>query len=501
MLAVASHAIAMDTALFGTPTLKKGEEAMCVPIKAGSNAYIETYIKTIDSSDKVPVLLVHLTDILKIDNLPFMLKYNEESKHQFVEDDHFKLQFKERLEEDKYITSYLTTDEKDKDHLRLRLPVRDSGYYCVYVASSEDTKEFNIPIIGHNSYGYLNFIEYVTYSQSGIGLLIILLATGLLFRDLIKSVGSDFLNLNNISVVSKSAVFYVLLPNIGLTIITIVSDFALNHVAEKGFLSLFVRHMVFWFRGCYDILLQFMVLLFCQGYGVLYYHKQTKSYRELPPSKMKLAKGMLAANLIVFLLYLVSEVVSTNKTSVLAGIDFRDDSLTSVFQNAKDGLYFLIIVFSFVWFVVSIVQGTKTLTTIKEFPPYSSNVENYGEKNDSLRKALRNSLFLIFLIPIYATIFIALISVFSTEAHFFDEYGYEMDMKALPYVVNDVLINHSAGLYWQVWNQFIIGIVVVVGVFFIWVRKNQGLIIDQNEDAEYSHVVAAANNDSDPEFV
>lgn len=498
--------LAVDPALYSTPSLQKGQEALCVPIKVHKgkdNAYVESYIKSIDDKDaKVPILMIHLVDLLNVKNIPLMHDYNRvESKDKLLEDGKFKVQVDSGSEFKKgqVVNSYLTS-KKDKDHNRLRLKVKQSGYYCVYAAVPDDVESFDIPIIGHSSYGYLNFIEYVYYSQCGLGLLIILVVTGFLFRDLIKSVGKDFLNLNNISVVSKSAVFYILLPELFIGVLQLIADFILNQVAEKGAFSLYARNFVLWLTGCYAIIVQFLTYLFCLGYGVVYYHKQTKSYRELPRSKMNFAKGLLYANMILFLMQLLSKVFVKDETSVLTGTDFRDSSRKDVFQGSRDVFFFMLSMFTFVWLVASIIQGVKTLHTIKEFPPYSSNIENYGEKNQDLRKAFKRSLVLIFLIPIYASLFVLIASIFSTESKLFDQYGYDIDFAKVPYMVNDLMIDSSMGLYLPVWNQFIIGIVVVVGVYFIWVRNNQGLVIDQNEDPEYSQVVAAAE-ESDPEFV
>ncbi|WEJ94835.1 hypothetical protein PSN45_002335 [Yamadazyma tenuis] len=469
VLAVLHMAIATASSdAFGNIRLTPRLRAACVPVKAnGKNAFVEVLSKGLESDINVPTLIFHIKDLENFSSLPLPDTIAAAPAGSVASDGKFDVSGS--VGEDKYLNSYLVGDSKD-EHFKLHFDVTDSGLYCVYVDPAADVVSYDLPIIVRNSYGYLNFYEYIEVSESRWGLLLYIAVTAWLLRDLIRSVGKDFSNLNNISVVSKSAVFLILMPYIGIMIMTLASDFILNCVAEKGFL----------------ICISIMLLLFCMGYGVVFYHRQTKSYRQLPAPKMRMAKILGGIQLALVCVNGMFMVFASNPSSDLAA------GSANSFPVVEGAL----VLFQFILYTTSIIQGVKTLRNIKEFPPYGSSVEDYGEKNEGIRVAFKRSLCLIFLVPMLFGVGAGIIAGVSGGANFIQDFGPNVDPALVSYLTLDMLIKDSTFLYFQTWNMIVTTLVVIIGVFFIWIKGNQGLVVDDKEYFE-----APAYGDSDPESV
>lgn len=423
--------------------LSYDDQAYCAPFvqeKGKPAGYIQVTAKSSNS----PIIIFHATDILKL-KLPPPELYDPK-----------KIDFGAIEEKDSMFKGEVSPKEP------VRFEAGKSGMVCVYTASKDADDHFDVLI--KNSYGYLEFMNYIAYKQSFFGNIIMIVVVVVLFRSLIASVGSDFLNLNRVSTVSKCSILYFLLPGIMVGFLTQIADFMANNsvnILVTGF-----REIVFMLKTGYSSIQNYIILMFCMGYGVLY--DDRSGFKPMPPFNAHLCMGLLGVDVV---LLIGSTVLSS---APIPGMELGV-GITST----------LLAITSFVWFVLCVYYGMRTHKSMKEFPPYSTNVEDYGLKNERIRKKFKRSLSLIFLVPMYSGILGGLIV------------GGMLKDKPLPPVdlppeyqqlfVNDLLTENKSVLVFNTWNQFFIGMVIVVGIYYIWVREDLSELVspsDQEADID-----------------
>lgn len=449
--------------------LSQDAPAQCLSVKSNGNAYIEIVKNHLERDAKVPVFIYAFDDFLKFDNIPFPQDWDSLTPHDLIKDGKFGVKVKSDAGPVDYVNAHISADDKS-----VKFDVKNSGLYCVYTPPVSPGYEF--VIIEKNSGGYLPYIEGINYSQLKISFVVMLVVCIWLLRDLIRSVGKNFSNLNNISVISKCAVFYVLLPYLVITSFTLICDFALNHMKVKGFLAVSIRSLIDVLRMIFMVGVNTLLLCFCMGYGVLYYREQTKTFREFPRSNLKLVKIFAALQLASF--------------SGMVFCLMFDEKLFGIAVGVVGGVQ-LIVFFATLYF------AWKTSKHLKEFPPYPTSVENYGEKNQSLRTAFKRSLFLLITLPFLGSFIANIYSAFRTV----DSLNLDLenvDDKYFQYKLLDVWAKDSFFYYIQIATSSVLALISLVGVFFIWIKNNEGLVIDE---AEKYHDSVYVDEEADNEVI
>lgn len=484
-------ALGWDLSTYETPRINKDFSSVCVPVKyTGGNAFVklelEGYKLAKDTKDdvRIPTMIIHLTDLLEAKDIPLMAKYNKlssEKKFELTNGDKFNTP-----DHDHFFNGYMTLTGGDTT---LKFEIEESGYYCVYIALPEAVKDVDYSVVFKNSYGYLMFSSYLNYKFGWLSVITLIATNWYLFQHLMKTTGSEFQNLNGISVISKYLVFYIISPFTLIILGENLMSLLMNHVAKKGFFLAFLAFGYQVVEIAFQIYVQYVLLLFCMGYGVLYYHRQTKYFRKIPAPKSRFATVLLLSGLVIFFLIVLTSLfssVSGKNSSVIYGAvsgDEADAPGTNVwllFLNAIAGILF------FVSYVSSVVLGIKTIKVIKEYPPFDTNVEDYVEKNDQLRKSFRRSLLVIFALPIYFSIVSTAIMIFTTGTSYSESLKGK-DPELIGYYMTDFLITDSSIVYYQVINNFVLGLIILVSLYFIWIRRNHGVVVTKEEEtSEYT---------------
>lgn len=489
--------LALNNNLHSTPYLTESFNSFCVPVKnLNGNAFIKLHVEDFVTPQKestkplrLPTLVIHLTDIFNFTNIPLMEDFNglsKDKKSRLIEEDKFMLIPKKDYNQQELLNSYLSLE--DDDHGVLTFNVEKSGFYCVYIVPPPELSELKVPLIYHNSYGLLNYFEYVIYSQSAYWIIILALITFVLFRNLFAGIGKNFENLNNISVISKVSVFYVLFPTLGFLLVLTINDFILNSYEVKPWFFVFTRIVIDDLIILISNVYGYMILLFCMGYGVLYYHRKTKSFQQLPRANFRYANILLALNLGISSLVIINGIFVNSSSAVIIGPETFDARPSSTGESIDSFLRLFQGLIKFVVYVSSIRFGFKTMKVIREYPPYSSSVENYVEKNQNLAKAFKRSLYIIFLVPIYAVLAVSALIMYSTIQDFSKDYSThpEVTQDEISYIAQDLVINHGKYLYYQMWDMYLISIFIIISLYYLWVRGNQGLVIDLEEQSGYT---------------
>lgn len=420
-------------------------QAFCTPIRHEKLG--KAFIDVISRGAKAPIVIFHATDIVDL-KLPPPEQYDPKSADLGAIDDSRDNMFKGEV------------SPKKSTHFE----VKKSGLYCIYTACEDDNAQFVVNT--KNSYGYLGFMEYIEYKQSFYGNIIMIIVLVVLFRSLIASIGKDFLNLNRVSTVSKCSIMYILLPGILVGLLKQLSGFIANR--SNNIIALGFRDIVNCLASGYSSIINYIILMFCMGYGVLYDDKS--GFRPMNSFNSGLCLGLLCLDLFLI-------VMSTFFSS--------DSSANSAFLELKPGLFSSLLMMSqVVWFILSVYYGLSTHRSMKEFPPYGTNVEDYGLKNERITKKFKQSLYLIFLVPVYSGISGLVVAGILKDKPL-PPVDLPEEYEAL--FLNDLMIENKGVLVFQTWNQFFIGLLIVVGIYYIWVREDLSELVspsDRDQEAD-----------------
>lgn len=474
-------ALGLDLSTYETPRINKDFSSICVPVKySGGNAFVKLELehyrlaKGDEDNVKIPTMIIHLTDLLDTKKIPLMSEYNKlssEKKFELTNGEKFNLQ-----DRDHFYNGFLSLNG---DKTGLKFDVDESGYYCVYIAPPDSVKEVNYSVVSKNSYGYMMFSSYLQYKFGWLTGIILIATNWYLFQHLMKTTGSEYQNLNGLSVISKFLVFYIISPYTLILLGENVLGLVMNNVAKKGFFLSFLAFGYQVVEIAFQIYVQYLLLMFCMGYGVIYYHRQTKFFRQMPASRSKFATALLFIGVVLFFLIIVTSLFSGKTPSVLYGSVSEDQTGTpNVFDmalNAAAGLVF------FVSYVSSVILGIKTIKVIKEYPPYDANVEDYIEKNDQLRKSFRRSLLVIFVLPIYASVVSTAFMIFTAGKSYLEDLK-DVNPALIGYYMSDFMIENTSFLYYLVINNFVLGLVILVSLYFIWIKGNHGVAVSKEEE-------------------
>lgn len=524
-----------DGAWFTPVVLDSGEiGASCAPIlkKGSKDAFVSVRVsqlqlekgKSLDDV-KIPILVGRYLDFDNFSSAPHLEDFVKEysgkgdgyKKYVDWGSSKFKLDVKQgypAVDDKRVRTDYIQfpkSGDKSQDHGLFRLDVPETGVYCVLIAPPVDAgiKKLQVPVKYRNSYGYLPFSLYEFHSKIKYAVLIGVLTTIYFIHFMItKKLGKDFKNMSKISVISRAIVFYIqpahyLILCLWLQLNWIRNKFISSDTASPIYSVL--RFITLWLSSSFDILISFAVLLFAMGYGVIYYHRPTASnFRLLPKPSLNKALILLVCNLSSITLAMLLE------PSKLANSVMYDENLplfvetTAKSATFSQQLYMLFIsvssLFPIIWFVFTIVFYFKTKKTIKQFPPAPAGTPNADEMNQGIVTSFRKSLLVLFVLPFFVILIVVSSVTYSASKYVqndgqtFDNSGSTMAIVRV-IEIQMTMISRSSLLKW---TPFLINYALYCSLFFIWIRDNNGLVVDNNEQG-YSDPAQFDVTDSDDE--
>lgn len=473
-------------------TYKQG--VFCSPVQRTKNidkAYVELRANKDVIDKKIPGLIFHYPDIVNFSSVPILEEFtqlypnNKDHLYKKMLNDEGKFELDAAkgysVDDLKYWSGVI-----DKD---VKFAIPTSGIYCVYIAPDQEKKtDFKLPVVFKNYYGNLNYVEYLIYSQLKyvIALAVVLFAA--LFNYILRfKVGKDFQNMDSISVISKTIILLILAPFI---VVYVFDWFVLllrnnfERSDQKSFILSVLRFFSQFGDGLYNSFTSYAILLFSMGFGVIYYYNgNSQNYRLFPQESMKKITAFFFVNIVVLLLYFLS----------LQGTS--DNYLVGVQQNAYGGKFIVLMgaltsLFSVSYFVLSIIFYFKTKKTIATFPPASD-----AESTDKTVSAFNKSFFVILVLPFITGFLAAIIAgVFMVKAAGnVPDYPQHTDRDLIYQSALTILMyeNSFKGILLPlVWSSWIYFFSLIISIFFIWIKDNNGLIVDQNanDPIEYADV-------------
>lgn len=503
----------------GTVLDLKNHGAVCGYVKYNAKskkeAAVSLYIKNIAGTDeskfddlKIPTFIFRYLHIANFSNIPPIQKFDNEYRARFdkdapkmpIADNKFELKLENgytSIDEQKLYNDYVTpenSDGSDSKHVDVIFPVKEDGFYCVYIVPPTDIGLTNIqiPVKFSNSYGYLPYLRYVIYSQLKYGIIIALGLAALLFHAILKyRVGDDFKNLNNISLISKAVIFYVLIPRIMLWIFTSISEGLTNLFSPSDspsrMLSL-INLVDRWAIQALNIFESYCLLLFAMGYGVMYYQKgSSRNYRKFPTKLSKLASRLFFGHLLVGTISLIYNEIAASFDVVAGG----DASGAELVDNTSPKTVSLVLTgisgaFAFVWFALTFVFYFKTKKTIASFAPVTTNAaEDAAIANSKIIHSFRRSILIIFLIPLILGVAMVIITGYRLSDSF-DKLGFTPGVERVPnsymfFETEEWLYSNSCMLLLMFWAASGSELLTILGIYLIWIKDNNGLAADEKD--------------------
>lgn len=236
----------------------------------------------------------------------------------------------------------------------VKFPVPTTEVYCVFtIPHKADIKSVSIAVIYKNSYGYLPFPSYAYLQELKLALVLVFIEAALIFWSIYKS---TIQSSSNLSLVSRTVIFFIFTPFFSLILLETVS-LGLRNVSEPrrlGGLYFFLKAVIHFARKILYIYIDYWILLFAMGYGVIYCGKKTPGNHKIFPSRLEsFARILLLTNISVFI---VNELVIA-----LLEADFSAD-VPDTFSKLNPGVdysfiytlhgfcRFLLGIFPVIWF-------------------------------------------------------------------------------------------------------------------------------------------------------
>lgn len=531
-------------------TLERG--VVCVPIvqkSKSSKPNIHIYVDHILTTDQTltdtlrfPVFIFRALDIDQFDNMPDQNKFYElysKNKNQLYKDLHIdsdKAEFVigDKVDKSRYWNGFITLDhgiKQESQNVDVQFNAPETGIYCVYIAPPiiPELKSITVPVNFVNGYGNLSFLNYEHYKTLRWLILISIILFVAMFKHILKFVDDqDFKNLNQISIISKGIIIYVIPPLFAVSVFEYLILFIRNRYISfhtqlaSTFTSLFLIKLPLFITASFFVYTKFIVLLFAMGYGVIYYHSGNSSrYRKFPERRFTIALLLLITNLILVAAFALFYTETLDKhpypfiiqmtSDIIFNITKKEPSSTSPAYSTTVGksaflvlVLFLIQILSLVWMVLSMVYYFVTKRTIAQFPPVPSSAPN---STDKVIRAFRLSMWVIFGLPVLVGALFIFGSVWKLSQN--------LDLDALspdsPPPANGPELFSWMFKIWeaaefkgnfflfQIWGDYLSVILFIGLMFMIWVKENNGLVVDSGADdpIEYADVSEFEINDDD----
>lgn len=464
--------------------------------------YIKVNGQKLPQDVKIPTFIFHYIDLLNFTNVPRVESYYNQYPNKLPEDlfseDKFNIIPSKESEFDtaKVYNGYIDSS-RDAEFI-----VPQSGIYCVYIGKVEDAK-VSIPVDFKNSYGNLDYPSYMVYSQMKWVIIFAIALFAYLFNYILQfKVGEDFKNLDSISVISKAIIFWVLIPYIMVYIYQWALFFLKNNFISSSQNSMLVGWATFFsefITQTYSIYTSGLLLLFSMGYGVIYYHNgNSHNYRMFPQKTFSKVIAFFVVYVLIMYIFLLLASHRSDQYPYLSGFgnlslfDEKSSTWTSVFGSLA-GL------FSMITFGLTMYNYFQTKKTIAKFPP-SANDSNSTERVGS---AFRKSIIIFLVLPIIVFFIGGLIGAISSVKKLVKDIPQQPSDRFEDYqsvIIFFSLENTFAGVMEPMLiSSWVYFFTAVIAIFFIWIKDNNGLIIDRNVDdpIEYANVSQFDVSDSE----
>lgn len=356
----------------------KTTASTCGPVyvEPGTEAFIEISIEAISVEKnikdpeqlEIPTLVVSLTDKMRFQSDLAWSQYNPEALFEVYDYEDGESNNYDRSENffDKSKNKFKVTVEGEPlDSLAyfngalskskpVKFPVPTTDVYCVFtVPHKANIKSVSIAVVYKNSYGYLAFPSYAFLQELKLALVLVFIEAALIFWSIYKS---TIQSSSNLSVVSRTVIFFIFTPFFSLILIETVS-LGLRNVSEPrrlGGLYFFLKSVIHFARKIFYIYIDYWILLFAMGYGVIYYDKNAPGNHKIFPSRLaSFAKILLLSNISIFIVNnLVSALLRTDFAADVpdAFSKLNPDVDYSFIYTLHDFCRFLLGIFPAVWF-------------------------------------------------------------------------------------------------------------------------------------------------------
>ncbi|CAK9439546.1 uncharacterized protein LODBEIA_P36460 [Lodderomyces beijingensis] len=479
-------------------TSKKG--VFCSNIQVSPShpgkSYIKLHPEHASADFKIPGLIFYYPDIVNFTSVPIV----EEFSRLCPKDK--EVLFKKILNQDDGTFILDAADGYDVDKSKLwsgivdkdvKFQVDHSGFYCVYVAPPvEDKDPFEIPIVFKNYYGNLSYPFYLIYAQSKFTIAVAIIVFASLFNYILKfKVGDNFQHLDSISVISKAVIFLVLAPFTLLSMYQWFVLFLINNFLETCQRSRIISFLLLlsqFGETTFTTFLKYAVLLFSMGFGVIYYHSgNSHNYRQFPRDSFFKVTAFFVATLVV---QFASHVRLANSASDTPIIGYHGQTLLNQYGTLTAFLLGLAGLLSMAWFILSMIFYFKTKKTIAAFPPASD-----ADSTEKVVSAFRKSFVVIYILPIVTSIFGGIVAGVMTAQSFKNMPDYPTRTERDPvyqsalgmWMLEKSMAKFMIPVLWSTWFYFFS---LIISLFFLWIKDNNGLIVDPNanDPIEYADV-------------
>ncbi|EGV63719.1 hypothetical protein CANTEDRAFT_113743 [Yamadazyma tenuis ATCC 10573] len=478
-----------------------GQTSDCFTVQGGKSAYIQIEISKFELLDlskirysepseklpepseklpepseyKLPTLMYYMSDREKFQDFP---NYDSD----FPEGGTFNTTLKEpgSLDSSRYVNSFLSTD-KTSSNFQLRLEAPQTGKYCVFMHSPE-TIGFEAPIEIRHEYGYLEFSHYQEYLQDRRAYFALLALVIVCMVDMTVFAGFKLSKPSKLSIITRSVVALILLPYLFLQGTSLIFDSWLN-IQDNGNSGLvFVsKEFIQWLKKSFLIVTDFYVLVFCLGYGTIYYHIPTKKYQQLSLTDVKVGLAIMVARLFMFFID-----ASADAYSMAVHTKILDD-YPDLYENDHIGTllgysYDLIRILGECSILLSIIYALRTRKSFFEFIPDVSMKEKYGVRNIKIMRLFIATVLIVWLLPL-------LLHVYNDMAiNRLHNKFYPRPAKGSHFHID--FYDSTRAKRWmldiaiakvETWTKAAGRLTFTILFYVFWVRPNRGLVSDEVE--------------------
>lgn len=360
----------------------------------------------------------------------------------------------------------------------IRFMVQDSGIYCVYISPPTDQGIKNLQVLAvfRNSYGYLPYWSYILMRQTKTAIIIGLVQGALMLQALALH------RFSSTSIVSRTLFFFVFLPFITLLALEWYTYNAMNlhrpraYITHKYFRSEKVIEIA---KNLHSIVINYLILLFAMGYGVVYYDSR-KKVKPFPQNLWNVAQSILAANVLVvlacdgigYLLYNYKFEVQ-RENIIVQRINPMSNEL--IFLNSVQALLSLIAnAFSLVWYFLTIFYYIRTIGSMGVVQgKYNGPFQNPVAKG--VAKSFRHTFLFILVIPILSYFLTVMFSAFyANDAPQLYANDWRSKSHTAIRVSEDRIFDHTYETF-CFWSLIADVYLMMYVIYIMWIKDNIGL--------------------------
>lgn len=451
--------------------------AFCVWVEAKhhyGDSFVKLLVNETVQSYKVPGLIIKSQDIGNFSSVPtfedFYRLYRNNRTELYSKmlgsDGRFNIDASERhsIDELKFWSGIF-----DKE---ITFSVTESGVYCVYIAP-DPTKipNFELPVHVMNYYGDLPYSIYPYYTAMKWFFSVLVASVAILLYFQRAKVAHK---LTPVKAITNTFVLMTFVPftvDLSLEVLNLFIENSVPSLSENEALMSILGRVSFFAVKSREVLDMYVALLFSMGLGVIYYYNDdAQNYKKFPQDWFKIATAFLLVHMSLALLLDLSVKRMMNTDTLLL--------MGTTTQISTHGIYrvinFVMSIFTYVCFMMSVLFYFKTRKRITMFPPNS----DIGSA-DRVISAFKWSNLVIWIMPQLFKILHNAVMTMDIIWHYDLSTGHEEeavqsgDFSFYKYLLF-VLSGNSMGFYesWQMILPWIITLIPTGTVLLIWYRAS-----------------------------